>query len=133
MILNNPLKRDLKMRALSIRQPWAWLIANGYKDIENRSWQTKYRGPFLVHAGLKVENEVYDLVADWLDIHMPPPSDIEKGGIVGQSTILDCVENHDSPWFFGPYGFVLDQSKPLPFRPMRGRLWTCFAKVESTY
>ncbi len=110
------------MRALSIRQPWAWLIVNGYKDIENRSWRTNYRGPFLVHAGLKAEQEVYDQVADRLDIQLPPPGEIERGGIVGQSTILDGVENHDSPWFFGPYGFVLDKSKPLPFRPMRGRL-----------
>ena len=110
------------MRALSIRQPWAWLIVNGYKDIENRNWRTKYRGPFLVHAGLKVEKDVYDRVADWLDIQLPPPSEIERGGIVGQSIVLDCVEKHDSVWFFGPYGFVLGKSKPLPFRSMRGRL-----------
>jgi len=121
-MLGSPRERDLEMRALSIRQPWAWLIVNGYKDIENRSWRTKYRGPFLVHAGLKLENEAYDQVADWFDIQLPPPGEIERGGIVGQSTILDCVENHASPWFFGPYGFVLDKSKPLPFRPMRGRL-----------
>jgi hypothetical protein len=30
--------------ALSVRQPWAWLIVNGYKDVENRSWTTHYRG-----------------------------------------------------------------------------------------
>ena len=110
------------MRALSIRQPWAWLIVNGYKDIENRNWRTKYRGPFLVHGGLKVEKDVYDRVADWLDIQLPPPSEIERGGIVGQSIVLDCVGKHDSVWFFGPYGFVLGKSKPLPFRSMRGRL-----------
>ena len=38
------------MKALSIRQPWAWLIVHGRKDIENRSWRTKFRGRFLVHA-----------------------------------------------------------------------------------
>ncbi|WP_229215634.1 ASCH domain-containing protein [Duganella sp. CY15W] len=38
------------MKALSIRQPWAWLIVNGYKDIENRSWSTNVRGKVLVHA-----------------------------------------------------------------------------------
>ncbi len=118
----NPIRRDLEMRALSIRQPWAWLIVNGHKDIENRSWRTNYRGPFLVHAGLKVENEIYDQLADYFEIRPPPPSEIERGGIVGESTILDCVENHDSLWFFGPYGFVLAHSRPLPFRQMRGRL-----------
>ena len=38
------------MKALSIRQPWAWLIVNGHKDIENRSWPTRFRGPVLIHA-----------------------------------------------------------------------------------
>jgi len=38
------------MKALSIIQPWAWLITRGYKDIENRGWYTPYRGRFLVHA-----------------------------------------------------------------------------------
>jgi len=36
---------------LSIRQPWAWLCAEGFKDIENRTWATKYRGPFYIHTG----------------------------------------------------------------------------------
>ncbi len=44
------------MKALSIRQPWAWLIANGYKDIENRSWRTNFRGEFLIHAGKKFDS-----------------------------------------------------------------------------
>ncbi len=38
------------LRVLSLRQPWAWLIVNGYKDIENRSWRTNHRGPLLIHA-----------------------------------------------------------------------------------
>lgn len=40
------------MKAISIHQPWAWLIVEGYKDIENRTWLTAYRGPVLIHAGL---------------------------------------------------------------------------------
>ena len=83
--------------------------------------------PYINHLAdvsrlLAAATESRDTSAGWFDIQLPPPGEIERGGIVGQSTILDCVENHDSPWFFGPYGFVLDQSKPLPFRPMRGRL-----------
>src|SRR5438045_8559495 len=39
------------MKALSIRQPWAWLIVNGHKPVENRSWSTKYTGKLLIHAG----------------------------------------------------------------------------------
>ncbi|MEI3544750.1 MAG: ASCH domain-containing protein [Alphaproteobacteria bacterium] len=43
----------LKLPILSIRQPWAWLIVNGYKDIENRTWPTHFRGKVLIHAGKK--------------------------------------------------------------------------------
>jgi hypothetical protein len=37
-------------RTLTVRQPWAWAIARGHKDIENRSWTTRYRGPIAIHA-----------------------------------------------------------------------------------
>lgn len=39
------------MKALTIRQPWASLIAHGVKTIETRSWSTEYRGPLAIHAG----------------------------------------------------------------------------------
>lgn len=38
------------MKALSLTQPWATLIAIGAKRIETRSWQTPYRGPLAIHA-----------------------------------------------------------------------------------
>ena len=38
------------MKVIVIRQPWAWLIVNGFKDIENRSWATRYRGSLLIQA-----------------------------------------------------------------------------------
>lgn len=47
------------MKALSIRQPWAWLIVNGFKDIENRSWDTKYRGLVLIHASKGMTKDQY--------------------------------------------------------------------------
>ncbi|WP_206002040.1 ASCH domain-containing protein [Paraburkholderia aromaticivorans] len=42
------------MKALSIRQPWAWLIVKGHKDIENRTWSTRFRGRVLIHAGARL-------------------------------------------------------------------------------
>lgn len=41
------------MKALTVRQPWAWAIARGHKTIENRSWTTTYRGPLAIHAAAK--------------------------------------------------------------------------------
>lgn len=117
------------MKAISIRQPWAWLIVNGHKDIENRSWNTKYRGQVLIHAAQGLTRKEYDLavsVAGEIDpllpFSIPSFETIERGGIVGVATINDCVDSSPSPWFFGPKGFTLTNAKPLPFNPMKGRL-----------
>src|SRR3972149_11819690 len=45
------------MKALSIIQPWAWLIVHGHKPVENRRWPTSFRGQFLIHAGKKFDHE----------------------------------------------------------------------------
>lgn len=113
------------MKAISIRQPWAWLIVNGYKDIENRSWRTKYRGQILIHASQGVKTIEYvraSTLANQLGITLPKINDFETGGIVGVATIIDCVEQSESPWFSGEKGFVLADARPLKFIQMKGKL-----------
>lgn len=113
------------MKAISIRQPWAWLIVNGYKDIENRSWNTKYRGTVLIHASAKMYREDYLMaqeIAERRGLELPPPDELVKGGIVGFTHIIGTTRESISPWFFGPVGFELSGGKPLPFHPMRGKL-----------
>jgi hypothetical protein len=110
-------------RALSIQQPWAWLIVNGFKPIENRDWQTQVRGMIGIHAGQKFDREGYDWVRrEFPQIEMPQPAAFQRGGIVGRARIVDCVGEHDSPWFIGKYGFLLADAEPLPFRACRGML-----------
>jgi hypothetical protein len=119
------------MKALSIRQPWAWAIIHAGKDIENRNWSTSYRGPILIHAAKGMTLAEYDgfmaFVAERfpgkrLPLHFPLPEEMERGGIVGKARIGNCVSSSPSPWFFGPYGFVLADAEPLPFRPLKGAL-----------
>ena len=110
------------MKALSIRQPWAWLIVHGYKDIENRTWKTAFRGRFLVQAGLKFDYQGYADILNQFEISLPPVSMFDLGGIVGVAAIVDCVNQSDSPWFSGPYGFVLKNPQSLPFSALRGQL-----------
>lgn len=107
---------------LSIRQPWAWLIVHGYKDIENRTWTTSHRGPFLVHAGRTFDKEGYQQVARNRRIPLPQRDQLERGGIVGIVHLVKVVEFSWSRWFEGPFGFVLEEARPLPFIPCRGRL-----------
>lgn len=110
-------------RALSIRQPWAWLIVNGYKDVENREWATRIRGRVLIHAGKTLDRHGYDWVRlNFPAIPLPRAGELECGGIVGEARVTGCVEDSDSPWFFGPYGFTLADARTLPFRPYSGRL-----------
>lgn len=135
------------MKVLSIRQPWAWLIvrpditdqakreeayrARTIKDIENRTWPTKFRGELLIHAGKGMTREEYKTAAEfafniaWASgdrIPLPRFEDLDRGGIVGMVDIVDCVSQSASPWFVGEYGFVPRNAKPLPFTPMRGML-----------
>lgn len=118
------------MMALSIRQPWAWLIAHGYKDVENRTWWTGYRGKFLIHAGKTMTRAEYmdchDQVASWTPWFVPAYEELERGGIVGEAELVDCVRDSESPWFSGPYGFVVRNAKPREFQRCAGRLgfWT---------
>lgn len=106
------------MYTLSIKQPWAWLIVNGHKDIENRDWSTQLRGRIFIHAGKKHDGSP----ADWDWPSIARPEHLDYGGIVGEAEIVDCVAASASPWFQGPYGFVIRNARPLPFRPWRGQL-----------
>jgi len=112
------------MKAISIRQPWAWLIVHGYKDVENWTWSTKYRAPILIHAGKTLDPYFDQIRQDVLaqGVEFPDAKHIERGGIVGQANLVDCVTESTSEWFNGPYGFVLEDAQPLPFQPCKGRL-----------
>jgi len=112
------------MKALSIRQPYAWAIVQGHKPVENRTWWTTFRGPVLIHAGKTIDEAGCLDVAAILQItHFTVRQYANlTGGIVGIATIVDCVEKFDSPWFSGPFGFVLKDARPLPFLTMCGQL-----------
>jgi len=132
------------IKALSIKQPWAWAICNlpieVVKDIENRSWNTKYRGEFLVHAGKTFDYAGYIKIQDILlnlrhkrkkfKGKLPAINEFVKGAFIGVSSITDVVNNNDiyfrntdSPWYDGEFGFVLEDSKPFenPI-PYKGQL-----------
>jgi len=108
---------------LSIRQPMAWAIIAGHKDIENREWPTNIRGRILIHAGKSTQ---------WFDDYcafirkkgvkkIPSKEDLDFGVIIGSVEIVDCVEKHKSKWYDEDfYGFVLAKpkklKKPIPMR-----------------
>ena len=136
------------MKALSIRQPWAWLICAGYKDIENRDWSLpkSFYLPqrIYVHAGNKVDDEgavwlwenkerlgIQGVVKEWTDI-----CNFWTGSfLIGQVDILKQISSESLEWlgyprwFAGRYGFLL--ANPVLFHtpiPYKGQLG--FFEVE---
>jgi len=112
------------MKVIVIRQPWAWLIVNGHKDIENRSWPTRYRGLLLVQASSRrpSEREMDEFRRYAAKRGVILPEEFDRGGIVGCVRLKDCIRKSRSKWFIGPVGWVLSKPKRLPFTPLKGRL-----------
>ncbi len=114
------------MKALSIRQPWAWLIINGHKRIENREWYASYRGPLLIHASKTFDDDwaFWFIESRFPQIVLPQRHEYPLGAIVGEVNLVKCVSDWDSRWFVGPYGFVLEDPvaypKPIPYRGSLG-------------
>lgn len=122
------------MKALSLTQPWAWLVCHGGKDIENRVWNTKLRGRFLIHASKRMTDD------DWMSAYyfakdvgglalansIPGYDAMVRGGIVGVAELVDVVPptaTPELPWHMsGQYGFVLRNVRPLPFQACSGAL-----------
>ena len=72
------------MKVLTIKQPWAQLIIEGYKKYEFRSWKTKYRGKILIHAGMSLEK---DMLSRFEEYNL----DYTMGAIIGEAYIEDCI------------------------------------------
>ena len=74
------------MKVLTIKQPWASLIIQGYKRFEFRSWQTKYRGELLIHAGKGIDKEAVKRLEKYI------PEDMPLGKIIGKVKLVDCIK-----------------------------------------
>lgn len=128
------------MKALTLIQPWASLLANGHKRFETRSWAVGYRGPLYIHAGVKpIPVLPEDLEADcrrffgrdWRQA-------LPKGAVIGRATLAevfatDLVQVRDyllrhptelRRGDFTPGRFAWDMTEPeaLPLMPWRGAL-----------
>jgi hypothetical protein len=125
-------------KVLSIKQPWAWLICMGYKDIENRGWRIGRKpGYHDISFELKLPSRIYvhagkqpdyswggeDLIKRILTVtqynnYQILSAHFPLGAVIGEVDITACVKESDSPWFVGLYGFVLSHpiiyDNPIP-------------------
>lgn len=124
------------LACVSVRQPWADLLAAGIKPIENRTWPCKYRGPLLIHAGKtwgRDEEAAYaELMAIAIDMRDVRRQTIlmrsrdRLGGLVGICTMRRCIHEdawyergglyYDGwhQWFTGPFGWVVTGARLFP-------------------
>ena len=103
------------LRCLSIRQPWAWAIVSGVKDIENRTWTTEFRGRIVIHAGVNKDD-----VRRQMEIAGPKmsPLDLAYGAFIGVAELVQVeplnARLEANPWAWGPYCWQL--ANPRRFR-----------------
>lgn len=93
------------MKAITIKQPWAKLIAQGIKDIENRTWPTKFRGKVLIHTSAKSVDVLFSVEQSaqlWMNGYdatvVFSKDTFPTSAIIGEVEIVDCVINHKSIW-----------------------------------
>jgi hypothetical protein len=124
------------MKALSIRQPWAWAVAHAGKDVENRNWHMRHRGPLALHAAKNMTRARYHAFARfWQEglgeayaqqyphLVLPSPEKLPRGAVLAMAEAVDCVHESGSRWFAGPHGLLLRNVRVLPEPiPCRGAL-----------
>lgn len=111
-----------EMKALSIAQPWAECIVSKGKNVENRSWNTKFRGYFAIHASASLDSDRFEVCKDECRIALNP-DDVPFGAVVGFAELVEVITEDEvsrdtKKWFGGEYGFVLKNviklKKPIP-------------------
>lgn len=122
------------MKALTIKNPWSYLIASGIKDVENRTWKTNFRGRIYIHSSKKFPFMILEQVlteAQWKSINLSVKEPllsgeaIPTGAIIGEVDIVDCVVDSKSVWA-EPEGFHWVLENPVlykkPILNVKGKL-----------
>lgn len=109
------------VRALTVKQPWAWAIARGWKDIENRNWPVPkfLLGEWVaIHASKSWDSEGLEGFCDIMDAtgRGDPIYDCDdvRGAVIAVVRLEGDVLRHSSPWFTGPHGFIMRDAIKLP-------------------
>lgn len=116
------------MRALTLKQPYAWAIISAGKQVENRSWNTRHRGRFYVHAGVSWSPQEAEWIEREIGISVPAREDLVFGGIIGTVALYDVITDSHDPWAIpGNYHWLLREprelARPIPASGKQG-WWT---------
>jgi len=142
------------MKAISMKQPYAWLMANGYKMPEFRSRQDQFRGECYIHSPKTVDKQAFMWIAKHLGLPfvkqyfvngLPPADMFITGKVIGQLTVIDCITLDEAKrqypnniWVqsnngeLGTYAFIT--RSPIYFPPsaqfpLKGKVFPLFFNV----
>lgn len=128
------------MKALSLLQPWAQLVAIGAKEYETRSWATDYRGPLAIHASKGFSKENRELCLEWpfdealLKAGIGCPGALPRGLVIATCVLVGCYRiNKPNPrispeeqsfgnWKVGRFAWRLQDVKLIAPVEAKGRL-----------
>ena len=121
----------LPLNTLSVRQPWAWALCAGHKDVENRTWaMTRPPGWCAIHAAKGLTKLEYNIcryyVEDTFGLTVPPPADLVRGAVIGVVYFERGVRDSTSKWAEPAcHHFVVRRGSAMMLRdpiPVRGKL-----------
>lgn len=104
------------MKALTIKEPWVTCILKHGKRIENRTWRLPHgmQGQRIaLHTAKTIDKAGLRVASELAFSTLRENKLLPLGFVVATARIVKCVAKSPDPWFFGPYGFVLDEVKPL--------------------
>ena len=114
------------MKALSVKQPWATLIAAGHKTAEIRTWKTGYRGKLLICASKTIDREAMRECLETGDVTL---EDFPTGVAVGIVDLVDCVPGgKEHPplalcdVYEGDWAWIVANAKEIEPFPVKGAL-----------
>ncbi len=115
------------MKALSVRQPWAYAIIHFTKNIENLGWPINYRGDILIHAAKTCTKKEYFEAKEFcqsMGVVIPELISLRRGQVIGIVTIVDCrFSQVASGWgMAGQYHWKLENPREITPIPYIGRL-----------
>lgn len=126
------------LKALSVRQPWAWALIHAGKNVENRGpvairhMKLRKGDRIAIHAARGMTQWEYDYAVAFMRqinvIDCPHARDLVRGAIIGSVRVEDVVTRSFSKWFMGPRGIIVSDPHPCEPIPAVGALglftWT---------
>ena len=137
LLAGSPTSSDVEIKALTLTQPYATLMARGHKTVETRDWGTPYRGRLAIHAAKSFPETERTFAWDvFRDDRIPRPTELPRGSVVALVTLVECRRSEGvrierelweqefdyGDWSIGRWLWITEDVIPVGPYPARGML-----------